>query len=130
MKKAPTLIVLCIIAACSYASLWYGFTKGYEYKLHQNLIESIYTSRSLSLIREGNIEKAVAELEGMLDQQIVERSATDGKFADYIVGMSESDINTTQKLEAQIIQYRKSTNYKCTTSKPACDAINEFIYGK
>lgn len=129
MKKTHLLIGLVIVIGCSYASLWFGFAKGYQFELGQNLAESVTTSKALAFIREGKDKEAIDLLEGMLDTQIVERSVLDKKFVKYIIGMSESDMEVEQKLEGLIIQYRKSTNYNCAEPKPVCDIINGFLNG-
>ncbi len=129
MKKTQLLIGFVIVIACSYISLWFGFVKGYQYELGQNLAESVTTSKVLALIREGKDEEAIGLLESMLDTKIVERSVSDKKFVKYIIGMSASDVEVEQKLEGLIIQYRNSTNYSCAEPKPVCDIINGFLNG-
>ncbi|MCW8943717.1 MAG: hypothetical protein OQL27_03025 [Sedimenticola sp.] len=129
MKIAKILLIGIVIVSCSYLSLWYGFAKGYEHKLSDNLAESVFTVRSLSLMREGKADEAIKSLEGQLDTQIVEKTVGDSTFVKYIVGLPKTSQQTISKLENLIIQYRKSTNYKCSSSEEVCEVINGFIYG-
>ncbi len=119
-----------MILSCSYASLWYGFAKGYEYQLGSNLADSAFTINSINLIREGKTEEAIDSLERTLDTQILERALVDTKFVKYIVGLTESDQKAVGILEKRIIDHRKSTNYKCTNGKEVCETINDFINNK
>jgi hypothetical protein len=131
MKKTQIIVFFCIVIATSYASLWYGFTKGYQYRSSRNLVESIVTTKVLTHIRSGENEKAIKQLEDMLDLQIIDRlttSATDKDFGKYIIGMPKRDVINDQRLKARIIDYRISTNYKCTTLEQVCEVINAYIY--
>ncbi|MCP5077627.1 MAG: hypothetical protein GY951_06170 [Psychromonas sp.] len=128
MKIARVFITFIIIACCSYASLWYGFAKGYQYEVGENLVDSVTTSKVLTLMREGKNKEAIELLEGMLDTQIIERSVSDREFIKYIIGLPKPDKKVDQRLKEHITQYRKSTNYECTLAKPACEIINGYLY--
>ena len=88
------------------------------------------TTRTLTHIRGGDNEKAIKQLEDMLDMQTIDRVSMDTDFGKYIIGLPKRDVKNEQLLKAQIIDYRISANYKCTTFEPACEVINAYIHNE
>ena len=127
MKITKILAFILIIVSCSYASLWYGFAKGYEYRLGDNLAESVITVSTLKLVRAGETNKAIESLESTLDTNIVSRQISDKNFIHYIAGLPTTSDQTTNNLESKIIKYRQETNYQCDSAPEVCELINGFL---
>ena len=130
MKTSAAILMFAVILGISYASLWYGFAKGYEYRNSDNLAESIMIVHALKSLRSDHTDDATYKFEALLDKNIIERSVGDTEFINYIVGLPKSSPETIATLEAQIIEYRKSSDYQCDSIQEACEIVNQYIHGK
>ena len=123
--KISTLILLFVI--CSYVSLWFGFAKGYEYKLGDNLTESLMIVSTLDKIHSAKTDEAIELLEITLDLNIVTREVIDQNIIKYMFGLPTLDDESIDNLESKIIKYRESSDYQCTSERSVCDVINGFL---
>ncbi|MES9861018.1 MAG: hypothetical protein ABW138_09235 [Candidatus Thiodiazotropha sp. 4PDIVS1] len=130
MKASIAILVLAAVLGISYASLWYGFSKGYEYRTSDNLTESIMIVHALKSLRSNKTDDAAYQLENILDKNIIERSVGDTDFIKYVVGLPQNSPETVAILKARIINYRKSSGYVCDSIEEACEIVNRYVYEK
>jgi hypothetical protein len=128
MKLIKPAIFIMILALSSYASLWYGFAKGYQYRTSQSLLDAFITASNLQELREGKTEKVISSLEMRMDTNIIEWYVSDRNFINYIIALPKPDPQTDAHFLKGIVKYKESTNTACTLPSDVCATINTALY--
>lgn len=129
MKYLKPIGYIVILLSCSYASLWYGFMKGYDFNQSNRLVDAISKVGNLNSIREGKVDEAISSIELQMDTNIIEWHFSDPNFINYIIGMPKNDPNIDSRFVQRIIKYKEANNSKCEINNEVCTAINEALYG-
>ncbi|MBU1190339.1 MAG: hypothetical protein KKE76_01370 [Gammaproteobacteria bacterium] len=123
------ILIVLVVLASSYAGLWLGFVKGYEYAQKQSALDAMFTVNNLKNLREGETEKVIDSLELELDTAIVEYAMSGEDLSKYLVGLPSADPNVYVRAINFIEEYRDSTPRKCDASEDVCAVISRVLKG-
>jgi len=127
MKYLKPVGYIFLLAICSYASLWYGFMKGWEYNASGEMLEAEQARHNLVNLREGKVEEAIDMLESQMGGNILTAYYSDSSFGKYIIGPTMGSSTANETFSKRVQEYMNKYPYKCHPDKEICDAIKNAV---